>query len=170
MSARTLFVLIVCVVVALLFEPAPAMAAKSPLVGSWQITLTPNAPPTPPVIPAPGLATFTTDGSVVETDGTELAPGPASTTGPTFGSPGHGIWQLLPSLTGFYIQWNSVTVNANGSLHSSSVTVATASVVASSTGTTLSGQYTTTITTSGGVVNTITGKITGTLIPHPLLP
>ena len=63
----------------ILFAIQP-LAAQSqnqpPLVGSWQLTLTPNAPPvtTPPVIPIPALATFTADGSMIETDGTEVVP------------------------------------------------------------------------------------------------
>ncbi|HLY17059.1 MAG TPA: hypothetical protein VKR61_07530 [Bryobacteraceae bacterium] len=171
MFRKTLFTAIACGLMAFVMQPQSAMAAKSPLAGSWQITLTPTAPPTPPVAVYPGLATFTTDGSMIETDGTELAPSPASSTGAVaFGSPGHGIWQLLPCLCGFYIQYHSVSVNSNGSLSSTSVTVATVTVSAAAAPATFTGQYTTTTTGPSGISKTTTGAINGTLIPHPLLP
>src|SRR5579871_5000850 len=101
MSRKVLLASIICGLLALSVTPKSLFAASKPsLAGSWVLTLTPTAPPTPPVVVIPGLATFTTDGSVVETDGSEVAPGPASSTsGATYGTPGHGIWQLLPSLT-----------------------------------------------------------------------
>ena len=46
------------------------------LTGSWQLTLMPvsSTASSPTVVPVPGLATFTSDGSVVETDATEVVP------------------------------------------------------------------------------------------------
>ena len=71
----------------ILFAIQPAAAqlpSTSALVGSWQLTLTPNSPTaTPPVVPIPALATFTADGSVVETDGSEATPALVSTVNAT---------------------------------------------------------------------------------------
>ncbi|HTQ56633.1 MAG TPA: hypothetical protein VMI94_19335 [Bryobacteraceae bacterium] len=172
MSRKALLAMIVCGLMAVLLQPTSAVAAPPSLAGSWQLTFTPATPPTPPVVAVPGLATFTSDGSVIETDGTQLAPGvPASNGVPTYGSPGHGIWQLLPSMTGYYISYVSLSVNADGSLSSRSVTVATVGVVTSTNGTTLSGTYTTTTSGPAGMPPKITtGKLTGQLIPHPPLP
>lgn len=172
MSRKTLLVSIVCGLMILLSQSSSAVAATPSLAGSWQLTFTPSAPPAPPVVVIPGLATFTGDGSAIEVDGTELAPGvPAASGAPTYGSPGHGIWQLLPSMTGYYISYISLVVNADGSLNSRSTTVATVGVTTSSNGTVLSGTYTTTTTGPAGTApKTTTGKLTGELIPHPPLP
>jgi len=173
MSTKTLVGSIIFGLILLVAQPKSLSAATRPsLAGSWELTFTPTAPPTPPVVVIPGLATFTSDGSVVETDGSEVAPGPASSTGAaTYGTPGHGIWQLLPSMTGFYISFTSLSVNANGSLNSTSVTVATVSLASTTKGTMLTGQYTTTTSGPSGVPpKTTTGQLNGLLIPHPLLP
>ncbi|MGA2134115.1 MAG: hypothetical protein ABSH50_17615 [Bryobacteraceae bacterium] len=172
MSGKTLLTSIVCGLMILIAQPKSAVAAAPTMAGSWELNFTPNAPPTTPVVPIPGLATFTTDGSVVETDGSELAPGvPASSGTPTYASPGHGIWQLLPALTGFYISYASLVVNADGSLNSKNVTVATGTVTTGSNGTVFNGEYTTTSTGPAGTPpTTTTGKLTGQLIPHPALP
>ena len=171
MFRKTLLVSIVCGLMLLLAQPKSLLAAKPSLAGSWELTLTPNTPPTPPAIEFPGLATFTTDGSMVETDGTELAPTVSATGAPAFGTPGHGIWQLGPCLCNFYIQYISLGVNANGTLNSKSVTVATVTTATTTSGPTFTGQYTTTTTGPAGTPpKTTTGAITGQLIPHPLLP
>jgi hypothetical protein len=131
MSRKTLVASMVWGLMVLLAQPKSIMAAKATLAGSWELTLTPSTPPTPPVMPIPGLATFTTDGSLIETDGAELAPGISANPVATYKSPGHGIWQLMPSLTSFYIQYYSVAVNGDGSLASKTVTVATVAVTTS---------------------------------------
>jgi hypothetical protein len=144
------------------------MAAATPsLAGSWQLSLVPTTPPTPLAIP--GLATFSTDGSVIETDGSELAPGPATTTGPVAISSAHGIWQLSPAMVSYYLQWFSVGVNADGSLNSTFVTTATVAFNSTSRNK-FTGLYTTVESTSSGITKTTSGTITGTLIPHPKLP
>jgi len=58
-------------------QPLAAQAANPPsLAGSWELILIATTPPVsePPVAPVPGLATFTSGGSVVETDATVLVP------------------------------------------------------------------------------------------------
>ena len=173
MSTKLLLTPIVCGLLALVAQPKPLSAAKPSLAGSWTLRFVQSTPtPTPPVTEFPGLATFTADGSLVETDGSELAPHPSATvTGSAaFGSPGHGIWQLTPSMTGFYIQYLSFSVNANGTVNSTSITTATVSMTTSTSGgTTISGDYTTT-TTSGTITKVSSGTLTGQLIPHPALP
>jgi hypothetical protein len=177
MSRKTLLAFIVCGLMILLSQPESVVAADphvantGTLAGSWELTFTP-APGTTTVPSIPGLATFTTDGSLVETDGTELAPGIASSTGnATYGSPGHGVWQTMPSLTSYYVFYTSVIVNADGTLNSKSITQATVTISTASSGTTFSGDYTTTTTGPSGVPPvTTSGKLSGQLIPHPALP
>ena len=176
MSRKTLPALLVCGLLILLSQPKSAVAANprvantASLAGSWELTFTPG--PGTTAASVPGLATFTTDGSLIETDGSELAPSMPSAGGsPTYGSPGHGVWQTLPSLTGFYLSYTSVNVNSDGSLNSKSLTVATVTVSTSSTGNTFNGEYSTTTTSAGNTAPiTTSGKISGQLILHPALP
>jgi hypothetical protein len=172
MSGRVLFASIVGGLMILNLQPKSLLAAQPSLAGSWTLAFTPSAPASTPPVQTPGLATFTSDGSVIETDGTELAPGPPTSAGAlSYGSPGHGIWQLLPSFTGFYILYDSISVDATGALYSISVTVATVTVTTTTSATALKGQYTTTTTgPTGTAPRTVTGTIAGTLIPHPPLP
>ena len=72
MSTKNLLASITCALIALVAQPISIAAANPSLAGSWQFTLTPGTPT--PGISIPGLATFTADGSVVETDGSEVAP------------------------------------------------------------------------------------------------
>ena len=56
-------------------EPVAAQAANLPsLAGSWQLTLTPVSPTASVPVRVAALATFTSDGSVIETDATEVVP------------------------------------------------------------------------------------------------
>jgi len=170
MSGKTIFTSIVCGLMILVLQPMSLLAAPPSLAGSWVLTFTPSTP-TPPIAQIPGLATFTSDGSVIETDGSQLVPHTASNGAAGYGSPGHGVWQLLPSTTGYYIEYNSFSVNSTGALESTTVTVATVSVIVSTSGTTLKGTFTTTTSGPAGTPpKTTTGAITGQLIPHPLLP
>jgi hypothetical protein len=171
MSKKTLIASIICGLFAFLVQPMSLAGASSSLAGSWQITLVPTTPPASPTITIPGLATFTTDGSVIETDGAELAPTAASTGAVIFGSPGHGIWQLLPSRTGFYVQYISVSVDSTGALSATSVTTMTVTPVAATAFTQFTGQYTIVQSDASGLVaKTTSGTIQGQLIPHPKLP
>src|ERR1700693_6058586 len=100
-------------------EPLAAQGPPPPpLAGSWQLTLTPahsNPPTTAPTIYA--LATFTSDGSAIETDSSEVAPvSPAMITG-VHATAGHGIWQPAPAFGNLFIQFISFVVNPNGSLY-----------------------------------------------------
>ena len=145
-----------------------SMAAATPsLAGSWQITLTPTAPPVP-TAPISGLATFTSDGSVIETDTSEVVPGVGSTGAATYGTPGHGIWQVTPALTNLYAQYYSLAANPDGSLASKNITGMV--VTLNSDGTAFSGRYTTTQASASGQTTTTSGTIKGQLIPHPALP
>jgi hypothetical protein len=61
-------------------QPVVGQTTTSPsLAGSWDLTLLPLSPTAAPLIPISGLATFTSDGSVVETDATEAVPTVGST-------------------------------------------------------------------------------------------
>ena len=60
------------------------------LVGSWRATFTPIAGNPVQFPPIPALFTFTSDGTLVETDGGSLVPFMD-----TFGSPGHGVWRKI---------------------------------------------------------------------------
>ncbi len=168
MSKRMLFVAIFCGLIALLAQPVSLRAAAPALTGSWQFTLTQTSPTVTAQIP--GLATFTSDGSMTETNGLELVPVVGTTaTGAGHASAGHGIWQLGPSMTFFYIQYYSVVVNSNGALISTNIT--TMDVTPTSTGTNFSGSYTTaTVNPSGITLKTVSGTVSGQLIPHPPLP
>jgi hypothetical protein len=56
-------------------HPAAAQAANRPsLAGSWQLNLTPVSPTASVPLRVAALATFTSDGSVIETDATEVIP------------------------------------------------------------------------------------------------
>src|SRR4030081_2847706 len=80
-------------------QPLAGQATNPPsLAGSWQLTLIAAGPPasSPAVVPVPGLATFTSGGSVVETDATEGVPIMIAAGNAVYGTPGHGIWQARP--------------------------------------------------------------------------
>jgi hypothetical protein len=165
MFGKTFLATIICGLVAILAQPMPVAAAAPSLAGSWQITLTPTAAPLPTAIS--GLATFTSEGSMVETDTSEVVPS-LSTGAPTYGTPGHGIWQALPDWTGLYVQYISLVASADGSLYARNITTMT--VTLNSTGSQFSGGYTTSQATVSGQTTTTSGTIKGQLIPHPALP
>jgi len=168
MRRKTFLASIVCGLIAVAFGPMPAAAASPSLAGSWQFTLTPTAPPTPPVIQIPGLATFTTDGSVVETDGSEFVPYPPSTTPSNACTPGHGIWQLANTPTTLYVQYMSLVLNPDGSLNARNVT--TMFLRLNTKGNQFSGSYTTNQESGGSTKTLSSGTVSGQLIPHVPLP
>jgi hypothetical protein len=96
MFRKTFLASIICGLIAILTQPTSAAAATPSLAGSWQITLTPITVSPTPAAQIAGLATFTTDGSVIETDTSEVVPGVSSTSSgsATYGTPGHGIWRV----------------------------------------------------------------------------
>jgi|SRR5579863_8616635 len=170
MKRKTILACIFSGLILLASPPVAAQPAPSPLVGSWQLTLTPNTPPPAvPTVPIPALATFTLDGSVVETDGSEVVPAMASAGKVAFGTPGHGIWQPAPAIGNLYIQFISLMVNPNASLHAiRNVTIIGA---LDPTGTIFNGGYTAQLVApTGHVITTTTGTVAGQKIPHPALP
>ena len=170
MSIKTLLTSIACGLIALAVQPRSAAAADPSLAGSWQFILVRTSPPITPVVKIPGLATFTPDGSVIETDGSEFVPGPASTTPVIKAStPGHGIWQPAPVPGTLYVLYISLVLNPNGSLHARNVT--TMMVTLSADGSQFSGSYTTDqVSPSGTTKNISSGSVTGQQIPHNPLP
>jgi len=166
MFGKTFLATIICGLITILAQPLSMAAATPSLAGSWQITLTPAAAPVP--IAISGLATFTSDGSTIETDTSEVVPGLASTGALIYGTPGHGIWQVLPAFTGLYVQYISLVASADGSLYARNVTTMTVTV--NSAGTQFSGNYTTSEAFVSGQTTTTSGTVKGQLIPHPALP
>jgi hypothetical protein len=153
-------------------QPVAAQAANLPsLAGSsWQLTLIAGGPPasSPAVVPVPGLATFTSDGTVVETDATEVVPMEVEGTA-VYGTPGHGIWQPGPAVGNLFIRFISLLVNPNTTLHAKKIVTITGAL--DSTGNHFSGNYDfELVNPSGHMITTGSGTITGQKIPHPLLP
>jgi hypothetical protein len=145
----------------------PMSAATPSLTGSWQFTLTPSTPTTA-ALEIPGLATFTSDGSVIETDGSEFAPSSPSAVRRA-ATPGHGIWQLANTPITLYVKYLSLVLDEDGALYATNVTTMFLTVNAT-TGSTFTGTYTT-----EQVIGTVTkvlssGSVSGKLIPHVLLP
>ena len=157
-------------VVLSVIEPLAAQGpTPPPLAGSWQLTLTParqNPPLTAPTIYA--LATFTSDGSAIETDSSEVAPvSPAVTTLHATGA--HGIWQPAPAFGNLYIQFISLVVNQSGNLYARKTVTIGGALDAS--GNNFSGSYSYVLADpNGGVLATGSGTVAGQRIPHPLLP
>ena len=144
-------------------QPTPMAAAAPTLTGSWQFTLTPTSSPTP--VQIPGLATFTTDGSVVETDGTEFVPSPVVTIPlAVASSPGHGIWETAPVAGTFYVQYFSLVFEATGALYAKNVT--TMMLAPNSTGNQFTGTYSTDQIIGNVTKVLATGTVSGQLIPH----
>jgi len=167
MRSRTFLASIVCGLIVIAVQPMSAAAATPTLAGSWQFTLTPTVPPTPPVIQVPGLATFTTDGSAIETDGSEFVPNPSTTTINAH-TPGHGIWETGPTPGSLYVEYISLVLNLDGSLYAKDVT--TMLVALNSKGTKFSGSYTTVQEVGTVTITLSSGAVSGQLIPHVPLP
>lgn len=160
---------IACMYSGLILLATQWLNAQSPnpmaLVGSWQLTFTPNSSAV--ASPFPGLATFTSDGSVVETDGTEIIP--MAVTPPVFSSPGHGIWQPGPAVSQLFVQFVSLMVNKNATLHAKKTVTITGGL--DSSGNNFRGGYSFELADPAGrVIKTGSGSLTGEKIPHPALP
>jgi len=169
MKRRAILIGMFLSLILLAIQPAAAQfPSTSPLVGTWQLTLTPNSP-TPPVVPIPALATFTADGSVVETDGSEATPAMVSRLHIVYGTPGHGIWQPAPAIGNLFIQFISLMVNPNASLHARKIVTIIGAL--DSTGDNFKGTYDShVVDPTGHTIVMSTGAVTGERIPHPLLP
>jgi hypothetical protein len=146
-------------------------ANQPSLAGSWQFTLIAGGPPasSPAVVPVPVLATFTSDGSMVETDATEVVPTTSSAGTPVYGTPGHGIWQPGPAFGNLFIRFISLLVNPSKTLDAKKIVTITGAL--DSTGNQFSGNYSfELVDPTGRVIATGSGTVKGQRIPHPLLP
>jgi hypothetical protein len=74
MSTKVLSACVLCGLILLAIPSGRAQSGTpaSGLVGSWELTLRPNTGEAPKAIS--GLATFASDGTVIETDTNEVAP------------------------------------------------------------------------------------------------
>ena len=70
---------------------AQSDTARNPIIGTWEISFYSSANP-PAFKPIPGLITFTSDGTVIESDGGEVAP-TSTPVGTQYGTTGQGVWQ-----------------------------------------------------------------------------
>ena len=162
MSRERFLTKVFCWLVFLAIQPgtvAQDITTKAPLVGSWDLTATPSstAKGGPSIA---GLATFTSDGTVVETDTTEIV---------QRGTPGHGIWQPSPVFGSFFIRFTSLVANPDATLNARRIVTMT--VALDSTGDHFSGGYTyEVVDATAHVLTTGSGTVTGQLMVHPLLP
>ena len=146
-----------------------AQGATPTLTGSWQFSLTPGSR-SGSNKSIPGLATFTSDGSVVETDGTEVVPSPTKPGAPlTFGTPGHGIWQPSPAIPNWFVRFINILVNVDGTFRAKKTVDMTVGL--NSTGDSFNGDYSFVVTDAAGhLLSRGSGTVNGQLIVHPLLP
>src|SRR5689334_6759288 len=93
----------------------PLLGQTNSLAGSWQFTLTASSPAAGSPISA--LATFTSDGSMIETDTSEVASLSSSAKTDRVSTAGHGIWQPAPAYGNLYIQFISLIANPDGTLY-----------------------------------------------------
>jgi hypothetical protein len=116
------------------------------------------------------LATFTSDGTVIEPDTSEVVPIPVSTTGSiVFGTPGHGIWQPSPVFGSLFVRFTNLFTYLNSTLHSKRIVTMT--VELNSTGDKFGGGYSFEIVDpTGRTITTGSGTVTANLMVHPLLP
>ncbi len=147
-----------------------AQGTAPSLAGSWQLTLT-SAHPSPPVT-APtiyALATFTSDGSVIETDSSGGALPSATLRATTRTTNGHGIWQPAPAVGNLFIQFINLVVTESGGLYGRKTVTISGALDAA--GNNFSGTYSYVLADpAGGVLATGSGMVTGQRIPHPALP
>ena len=138
-----------------------AQTTAPALIGAWQFTATPETSGDAVSPSIDGLATFTSDGTVTETDTLSVL---------GRGSPGHGIWQRGPIPGGyFFVRFMSLKPNPNGTLHSKRIVSMFLTV--NSTGDEFSGPYDIQVVdTKGDTISTSKGTVDGKLIAHPLLP
>ena len=138
-------------------------SALPSLAGSWEFRLTPNSNTTV----VPGLATFTTDGSVIETDSSEVISGQILPH--TFATPGHGIWQPGPAIGNLFVQFTSIVTNSDGSLRAKKIYTMIVRLTANRTQ--FRGAYSfELVNPSQHSIGSGSGTVTGQLMVHPLLP
>jgi hypothetical protein len=166
---RNLLAGIFCALSLQAISPALAQSNIPSLAGSWEFTLTPDhGGPAAPAIE--GLATFTTDGSMIETDASEVVPVQSSAGGPVLrGTPGHGIWQPSPAFGQLFVRFTSLMVNPNATLRARRIL--TMNLALNAAGDQFSGSYSFEIVDpTGHALSTGSGTVTGQLMVHPLLP
>jgi hypothetical protein len=106
------------------------------------------------------MATFTSDGTVIETDTSETA---------LRLTPGHGIWQPSPAIGNWFIRFTSLVANPDGTLHYKRIVSMT--VELNSIGDQFNGGYALEVVDpSGRLITTGSGTVAGQLMVHPLLP
>ncbi|MCU1274402.1 MAG: hypothetical protein JWO48_1833 [Bryobacterales bacterium] len=166
---RKLLAGLFCALMLQAISPAFAQTNIPSLAGSWEFTLT--AAPGPLSSPAiEGLATFTTDGSVIETDTSEVVPIQPSAGGPVLrGTPGHGIWQPSPVFGQLFVSFTSLIVNPNATLRAKRIL--TMNLALNATRDQFSGGYSVEIVDPAGhALSTGTGTVKGLLMVHRQLP
>jgi hypothetical protein len=159
--ARIIPVASVALLLLVALSPVIAQTATPTLVGSWEFTATPQTTSHAFQHTIEGLATFTSDGTVIETDTTGIL-GRVS--------PGHGIWQKGPIPGGYlFVRFTSLVPNLNGTLHSKQIL--TMFLTLNSTGDEFSGPYDFQVVSAGGdIISNGKGTVAGKLVAHPLLP
>jgi hypothetical protein len=162
MPRQILTTFTLCMLLLLPIHPvsrAQVGTTPTPLTGSWEFTLKPNSSPSGESLIA-GLATFTSDGSVIETDTSEAG---------LHLTPGHGIWVPSPLVGRWFIRFTNLVASPNGTLRAKRILAMTAEL--NSTGDQFSGGYSFgTVDTSGHVIATGAGTVAGQLMVHPFLP
>ncbi len=140
-----------------------AQTNNATLTGSWQLAFSPTsaAVVAVPAVQFGGLATFIAEGTLIETDTSELVP--------AVSTPGHGIWQPGPAVGNFYIQFVSLMPNKTGGVQSKRMVTITGTL--DTTGNVFHGTYSTEIMTpTGQMLSSSAGMVTGQRMVHPLLP
>ena len=162
MQRAILSLLTLCALMLFINPPratAQNVRTKPSLVGSWEFTVEPDSGHSAEHEIA-GLATFTSDGTVIETDTSQAAFHVTS---------GHGIWQPGPAIGTLFVRFTNLAATPEGKLHTKRIVTLT--VELNSTGDRFNGGYSfEVIDTSGRTIETGSGSITGELMVHPLLP
>ena len=119
MKFRSVIALVSLGATFLAIEPLPGQTPTSILrlvAVYFFVPANPNLNVTDATIHA--LATFTSDGSVVETDSSQVVPiSPAVARGVRTGTAGHGIWQPAPAIGNLFIESINLIVNPNATLY-----------------------------------------------------
>jgi hypothetical protein len=164
---RKLLAGLFCALMLQAISPAFAQTNIPSLVGSWEFTLIQDPSRVSSAIE--GLATFTTDGSVIETDATEVVPVQSLTTGVLHGTPGHGIWQPSPVFGQLFVRFMSLIVGPNATLRAKRILTMTLALNA--TKDQFSGSYSVEfVDPAGHMLSTSSGTVKGQLMVHPQLP
>jgi hypothetical protein len=168
MSPKSFFSGTMLILVFVLVGTSFGQSTLPSLAGSWEVKLVPNPNLTGSNSVVPGLATFTTDGSAIETDSSEIIPGQILPN--TFATPGHGIWQPGPAIGNLFVQFTSLVTNPDGSLRAKKIYTMTVRLTANRTQ--FKGGYNFELVNPTGQqgLGSGSGTVTGQLIVHPLLP